>query len=85
MSYFIDDEVYIIVPKADVTAEMLNHMKKYFYSPSIGTLRESSDGRVILKIRTEDIELIPSDLSGYPWLNYVDIKEELSKAEWQDL
>lgn len=79
MSYFIDDKIYIVVPTVDVTIEMVNNVKKDFYS-SASTLRKNDDeSKTLFKVRSP----VSAVFNGYEWLNHDDILIELEKAEWQ--
>lgn len=78
MSYFAPrDVVYIIVPTADITTEMVNNMKMSFNSTT-DTLRESNDGKTLFKIKVP----VSAAFNGYTWYNLEDITAEMEKVGW---
>jgi len=80
MSYFINGIVYIIVPDTDITNEMINNVKKDFYTD--GTERKTTSGtpKTLFKVRTP----ISAIFNGYIWYNHKDILIELDKPEWNE-
>ena len=65
---------YIILPRNEVTQEMLDHCLE----TNFASLRVSSNDNTILKYNSEQ----PACLSGKAELDAGQIKEELKKAEW---
>lgn len=65
---------YIILPKSEVTQEMIDHCLE----TNFDSLRVSSSENTILKYNGDQ----PSCLSGKTELDAVQIKDELKKDEW---
>ncbi len=78
MSYFDCDVIWIIVPTADITNEMVNNMKLGF-STTDDTMRKSNDGTLtLMKVKSP----VSPVFNGYKWYNEKDIRAELAKPEW---
>ena len=76
--FFKNDVVYIIVPTADITNEMINNMKKSFYAEQ-NTQRTTNDTtQTLFKVK----EPISNAFNGYVWYNEDTIAVEMAKAEW---
>ena len=65
---------YIILPKSEVTLEMIDHCLE----TNFDSLRVSSSENTILKYNGDH----PACLSGKTELDAVQIKDELKKDEW---
>ena len=83
MSYFKNDIAYIIVPKIDVTNEMVNNMKRDFNiqwtDVDNNSLAKNTDDKLLFKLKTP----VSAIFNGYVWHNSEDIDVILQQAEWQ--
>ena len=82
MSYFKNGVAYVLVPKLDVTTEMINNSKRDF-NANLSTLRESNqaqdaDKKILFKVKHP----FSAIFNGYPWFNHKEILVELEKSEW---
>lgn len=82
MSYFTNKIIYIIVPSADVTEEMINCSKKSFYvtgDRTANSLRKNiANDKILFKIK----EPLGNVFNNYKWYNIKDIRTEIIKEEW---
>lgn len=77
-SPFKNGVVYLIIPTADLTTEMINISKKHFNVTS-GTLRKSSDTtQTILKVK----EPVDPLFNGYTWYTHKEIDEIVTGGGW---
>lgn len=81
MSFFVNGVVYIIVPVLSSTEEMINNMKRDFYSDwnSIRKSKETlvADQKYLFKVNNP----ISSAFNGYAWYNEKTIKEVLDNPD----
>jgi len=83
MSHFPDGIVYVIVPNADLTEEMINNVKKDFNvigNKTTNTCRESTDDpvRTLMKVKSP----VSAVFNGYEWFNSTEIKLQLTDGTW---
>lgn len=78
MSYFRNGVIYVIVPTADITTEMINIMKLSFNSTPTSLRETGARDKTLFKIKNPT----SSVFNSYIWFNSRDIKIELKKEEW---
>ena len=80
MSYFPDGVVYIIVPIADVTNEMINNVKMSF-NTTLSTMRQTLPAAPIQKKVLKLKEPVSSVFNNYKWYNRAGMLAYLSDPE----
>lgn len=82
MSYFKNKAVYIPVPDADISEDMVNTAKLSF-NADINTLRKTVAGAAVPKTLFKMKIPVSSVFDGYEWFNKEDIKELMETPDWK--